>query len=159
MAGALFLFSRAAGPWNAAADNGRDGPAAAVPVSIEFRTSYETCGHTEKRHVTSWLPARDATSVAAAYPGWRLAGRAGDEYVFERQESGLCTDDRFYRHLSVVDGRVAVFLGKPGHGARLKEMTDIAVSGLLAEDRARLEQGITVLGDDAVRSYLEGLGE
>jgi len=139
-----------------------------VRVQIVFRTYFEACGHTEERHVASWMAAADARELRRLYPGWRVvsgeggageAGGAGETLVLERREDGYCTDDTYYRHLGIRDGHVAVFWGKPGPGARLKEVTAIKVSDLLAEDRQRLEKGIALLGDDAVSRSLEGLAE
>jgi len=161
-AGGTVAGGQAAG--GAAAD-AAGGP---VRVQIVFRTYFEACGHTEERHVASWMAAADARELRRLYPGWHAvsgggeageAGGTGGALVLERREDGYCTDDTYYRHLGIRDGRVAVFWGKPGPGARLKEVTAIKVSDLLAEDRQRLEKGIALLGDDAVSRSLEGLAE
>jgi hypothetical protein len=90
-------------------------------------------------------------------PGWMVASFSVTEVELQRVLPGFCPEKNEYRTLGVQGGHIAIFLGRPVSGLFLLKVTDIEFDRLSESDRARLEEGIVVRGDEAVGRYLEGL--
>jgi len=70
-----------------------------------------------------------------------------------RPSCPTCTE---WRHVRLVDGVVTVYYGKHDTSDPvLKEQTHITAEMLMPTERARLEQGVDLQGDAAVRQFLE----
>lgn len=73
--------------------------------------------------------------------------------VLARHDCPTCTE---WRHVRLVDGVVTVYYGKrDAQNPVLKERTRITAEMLMPGDRTRLEQGVDLQGDAAVRQFLE----
>ena len=70
-----------------------------------------------------------------------------------RSDCPTCTE---WRHVRLVDGVVTVYYGRrDAADPVVKERTQIRSEMLMPEERARLEAGVDLQGDAAVRQFLE----
>jgi hypothetical protein len=148
----------------AAADSGVP-QAAAEPISdrtsLTFVATYAECGCSTRQSSLAGaeLGGLGREQLEERFPDWQIQTVTGSEVVFFRLLPGMCPEMGTYRTLGVRDGKVAVYLGRPGTGLLLQRLTSISVSNLPKPDRERLQAGIVLEGDRAVESYLEGLPE
>ncbi len=134
-------------------------PAISDRTPLEFTTTYAECGCTvrETRLAGMEMAGLTEPELAAMFPGWTLQSFGETGASFYQLVPGLCPEMRNYRTLGVHEGRVAVFLGRPGTGLLLQRLTGVAVLSLPPADRERLANGIVLEGDAAVERFLEGL--
>ncbi len=96
--------------------------------------------------------------IVKMYPDWTI-----EKFDTDAVEMSLSVDSYSREHanntfIGMQDGYVAIFYGKPGPKALLKEKTQIAVSSLTPQDLEELKQGIVVQSREELMRTLEGLG-
>lgn len=147
-------------------DGGEQRPAAAPPETrtnpytvFVFRTRYPACDGEVARTGTAGAAGAGLSQgeVAERYPGWSVELFRPGQVVLARTRDGPCPDEAVYRTVTMRDGRVVVYAGRPGRLGPLLQETDIRVDRLLPRDRERLARGIEVRGDEGVWRLLEGL--
>lgn len=126
-----------------------------------FRTLYPACrGEVARTEVAGTTGAGlSRAEVERRHPGWAVEVFRPAQVVLVRVEAGPCPEEAVYRTVTVRDGRVVVFAGRPGRLGPLLQDTGIPVDRLLPRDREKLARGIEVQGDEGVWRLLEGLGE
>lgn len=136
-------------------------PRLAEGAVVIYRTTYLVCGAREEttRSAEPDLVGLSAAEVLARHPGWDLVSFAPGRVELERRVDGMCPEMVTYRFLTIADGKVTVYYGRRREHLLLKEISPARAEGLLPEDRAALEQGIVVVGDEALAQFLEGLGD
>ncbi|MDP2873466.1 MAG: hypothetical protein Q8P31_13135 [Bacillota bacterium] len=126
---------------------------------LTYVTSYSGCGCTERRSAPAGedLAGLDEGELAGRLTEWQLDSFGASEVEVHRVVPGLCPEMAEYRTLGALDGKIAVFYGRPVTGLLLLRVTGISLDVLPAADRDRLGAGIVVRGDQSVERYLEGL--
>lgn len=121
---------------------------------------YSRCGHTivTTDRVSPELSGQPLDVVQDAYPGWSIERL--DEHTLELRKTldEMCPEDATYRLIKLSGDYVTVYWGRKPEIVKTV-MRDIRTKSLSQTDRARLEAGITVIGDDEVARLLEGLAE
>lgn len=138
------------------------GPPVTGPrTALTLITTYARCGCTERQNRVAGaeLAGRDAAALAREFPEYTVQSFSADSAVLFRLVPGYCPDMQTFRTLGLVDGHVAVYLGRPSTGLLLARVTGIPVKDLPLIDREKLATGIVVKGDAAVEALLEGLTE
>jgi hypothetical protein len=157
---------RQAEPPEAPGQTGQAPSAASEPAvvitertTLSFLTSYAACGCSvrESRVAGIELAGRDAGSFGHEFAGYTVQSFAADSVSLFRLLPGYCPDMMTFRTLGIKDGRVAVYLGRPGTGLLIARVTGIEAKDLPARDQEKLAAGIVLTGDAAVEGFLEGL--
>jgi len=81
----------------------------------------------------------------AAFADWEITSLNADRITLRKDIPGNSPQNYV---IGVSDGRVAVFYLEITDGTYIKEITDIPVIGLPYEEQLRLEQGISITGDE-----------
>lgn len=95
--------------------------------------------------------------VQKVYNGWTI-----DKFDTQTVEMSLKVDSYCREHannmfVGTKDGYVAVYYGKPGPKAIVKEVTAISVNRLSAEDAEELRRGLVVKSREDLLRTLEGM--
>lgn len=129
-------------------------PAAIITPAMELVREYHYCwcGHTE-----TGKPSRDmllvgltAEQLKRLYPaseGWQVDFSQPNRMVMRLNLEQLCPVDAAKRHLGVVDGRVAVFIGPAGFNGALEKLTSMSLAELPPEWQEQLRQGTLEFSD------------
>ncbi len=153
-----------AAPPSGAAEEGRD--AAVDPVTgpqtvIVFKTAWSGCGEETTRTETAGpaLAGLHRADLVRRFPGWEVAFFRPGQVILRQVREGPCPDGVGDRTITVKEGRVVVFAGRPGSLGEMLWDTGIMVDSLLPADREKLARGLVVRGDTEVWRVLEGLGD
>ncbi|NPV42531.1 MAG: hypothetical protein HPY70_00850 [Firmicutes bacterium] len=132
------------------------GPKVEAGTIFSFETYYTECGHTKivEERASEMLRGYSFKDLSKEFPEWEIKGFEENKVTFYKYVNGLCPDHYF---IGIKDGFVALFYGRPGTEARLKEITEIKVELLRDDDRRLLEQGIEVYGEEELMRIKEGL--
>ena len=126
---------------------------------VKYEIRYTTCDCTESEEASpDSLLGKDLKAVRAAVPDYEVNLFTQDYVVFRKNVDTLCPEMDRYRHVTIKDGQVAVFYGKPPH-LKLEYSTGLPAVQLRTEDLERLTAGVTVEGEEAALTLLEGLSE
>jgi len=68
-----------------------------------------------------------------------------------------CREHANNMFIGIKDGYVAVFYGKPGPKAILKEVTKISVNNIMPQDVEELRRGLVVQSREEMLRTLEGM--
>ncbi|MDH7478596.1 MAG: hypothetical protein QHH02_01140, partial [Syntrophomonadaceae bacterium] len=93
------------------------------------------------------LTAEQLKRLYPASEGWQVDFSQPNRVVMRLNLEQLCPVDAAKRHLGVVDGRVAIFIGPAGFNGALEKLTSISLAGLPPEWQEQLHQGTLEFGD------------
>ena len=91
------------------------------------------------------------------YQGWVFDKFDRDEVNMTLKIDGYCREHANNMFIGIQDGRVAVFYGKPESKRIVKEVTNIQVNKLMAQDIQELQQGLVVKSTEELLGTLEGM--
>lgn len=91
------------------------------------------------------------------YSGWTIHKFDTMELEMSLKVDSYCREHANNMFIGIKDGNVAVFYGKPGPKAILKEVTKIPVSKLVQEDLDELRRGMVVQSREELLRTLEGM--
>lgn len=91
------------------------------------------------------------------YSGWTIHKFDTMELEMSLKVDSYCREHANNMFIGIKDGNVAVFYGKPGPKAILKEVTKIPVSKLVQEDLDELRRGMIVQSREELLRTLEGM--
>jgi len=103
------------------------------------------------------LVGLNLTQVQKIYTGWNLTQFDTNIVEMNLKVDSFCREHANNMFLGVKDGYVAIYHGKPGPKAVLKEVTKIPVNELIAEDLEELQRGIAVHSREELLRILEGM--
>lgn len=128
---------------------------------IVFRTAYTGCSQevTRTEMAGAALAGLHRQELARRFPGWEVALFRPGQVLLRQVRPGPCPEGIGDRTITVRDGRVVVFAGRPPRLGELLWDTGIKVESLLPADREKLDRGLVVHGDTEVWRVLEGLGD
>lgn len=91
------------------------------------------------------------------YQGWVFDKFDTDEVDMTLKVDGYCREHANNMFIGIQDGRVAVFYGKPDAKPIIKELTNIQVNKLMAQDVEELQHGLVVSSTEELLRTLEGM--
>jgi len=91
------------------------------------------------------------------YQGWAIDKFDTDEVHMTLKIDGYCREHANNMFIGIQDGHVAVFYGKPDAKRIVKEVTNIQVNKLMAQDVEELQQGLVVSSTEELLRTLEGM--
>ncbi|MDD3571092.1 MAG: BofC C-terminal domain-containing protein [Lachnospiraceae bacterium] len=92
------------------------------------------------------------SDVSKYYTAWDIVSFSPKEVVLRKTIEGE-SQQRYV--VGQKDGYVAVYYEEEQDGVSLKEITGISVDGLSEDEKIRLNQGIKIVGDEALARTLE----
>lgn len=95
--------------------------------------------------------------VQQVYKGWTIDKFDNFEVVMTLNVDSYCREHANNMFIGIKDGYVAVFYGRPGPRAIVKEITKIAVSKLHPQDVEELKRGMVVQSREELLRTLEGM--
>lgn len=123
------------------------------------RIIYTKCNDEEVTHSKppENLLGLNYQQVQKVYNGWNIDKFDADEVVLTLRSDAFCPEHANNMFIGVKDGYVAVYYGKPGDKAILKEVTTLSVAKITPEDLAELERGAVVESREQLLRTLEGM--
>lgn len=91
------------------------------------------------------------------YSGWNFEKIDSNEVYMTLQVDSYCREHANNMFIGIQDDSVAVFYGKPGPKAILKEITKIQLNKLMPEDVEELKRGMIVQSKEELLRTLEGM--
>lgn len=130
-------------------------PVAKGELEILLRRKFARCGHDmeEKKAVTEG----NLALIGRFYQGWRIGSADGEWLTLIRSNEGHCPICEREEFIGVLDGKVAIFHGRPERKGPLKEVTAIEVDKLPRQEQADLEKGLVIRTDKEKLQLMEGL--
>lgn len=95
--------------------------------------------------------------IQQIYSGWTIEKFDTPEVEMSLKVNSLCREHANNMFIGVKDGYVAVFHGKPGGKAILKEVTKIPITKLVSGDAEELKHGMIVQSREELLRFIEGL--
>jgi hypothetical protein len=128
-------------------------------TDIVQRIIYEKCGDEEITHAAppDTLIGLNYQQVQKVYTGWTLDKFDTGQVVLTLHAEGFCHEHADNMFIGVKDGFVAVFYGKPGDKAILKEITSLPVTKVMPQDLEELQRGMVVESREQLLRTLEGM--
>jgi len=128
-------------------------------TDIVQKIVYLKCGDEE---VYRFKPADNLiglnmNQVQQIYTSWSIDKFDTQEVEMSMKVDSYCREHANNLFLGVKDGFIAVFYGKPGPKAIVKEVTKIPIKHLSPEDLAEISQGLVVQSREELLRTLEGL--
>lgn len=102
-----------------------------------------------------FLLDRSFQDMKSIYEDWKIISFSDAKVVMRRTMEGK-SEERYI--VSQQDGFVAVFYEEEQNGVRLHELTNTPLSSLPLEERERLKEGISVLGEESLSKVLADYG-
>lgn len=123
-------------------------------TKIVYEYYYTGDGVIEKTEELSPYFLVDLTEkdVQDLFSEWIVASFSPEEVVMRKYLDGSSNQ---YYIVGIHEGFIAVFYATETDGTTIKEMTTTPAAALPAEEQARLQSGIHVLGQDALIKVLE----
>lgn len=91
------------------------------------------------------------------YQGWTFDKFDNDEVDMTLRVDSYCLEHANNMFIGIQDGSVAVFYGKPGPKAIIKEKTNIPINKFMPQDIEELQRGIIVQSQEELLRTLEGM--
>ncbi|MEN6412613.1 MAG: BofC C-terminal domain-containing protein [Veillonellales bacterium] len=128
-------------------------------TDIVQRILYLKCNDEEelRTKATDSLIGLNYFQVQKMYSGWNIDKFDNHEVVMSLKVDSYCREHANNMFIGIKDGYVAVFNGKPGSKAIVKEVTKIAVDKLHPQDVEELKRGMVVKSREELLRTLEGL--
>jgi hypothetical protein len=95
--------------------------------------------------------------VQKVYAGWTIEKFDVKEVAMSLKVDSYCREHANNMFIGIKDDHVAVFYGRPGPKAIVKEVTNITVSHLSSEDVTELKHGMVIQSREELLRTLEGL--
>lgn len=95
--------------------------------------------------------------IQKVYSGWTIDKFDDLEVEMTLKVDSFCREHANNMFLSIKDGYVAVYYGKPGARAVLKEVTAIPVKHIMPQDIEELKRGLVVHSREELLRTLEGM--
>ncbi len=123
------------------------------------KITYLKCGDEETFHSkpADNLVGLTAAQVQKVYSGWTMDKFDTQEVVISLKVDSYCREHANNMFIGVKDGYVAVYYGRPGPRAIVREVTQIPVQQLSAEDIEELKRGLIVKSREELLRTLEGM--
>ena len=123
-------------------------------AEVVLTQKYKGCGHTvTKREIAPReIINLNKDRVQEFYEGWNIDEFNANEIKLSRSNKGICDEHYILRE---SDGYISISCRNNSGEYIFKGLTDISVQYLTEEDLAKLEQGIEVVGRDALNKFLE----
>lgn len=120
---------------------------------------YLKCGDEEvfRTKPADNLIGLNVVQVQKVYTGWTIDKFDSQEVAMYLKVDSFCREHANNTFIGVKDGFVAVFAGRPGPKAIVREVTRIPVQQLSAADLAELKQGLVVKTREELLRTLEGM--
>ena len=120
---------------------------------------YQKCNDEEVLRIkpTEKLVGLTVYQLQNVYQGWVFDKVTRDEVQMTLKIDGYCREHANNMFIGIQDGRVAVFYGKPESKRFVKEVTNIAINKLMAQDVEELQKGLVVSSTEELLSTLEGM--
>lgn len=120
---------------------------------------YTKCGDDEvfRTKPADNLVGLNFSQVQKVYTGWSIDKFDTKEVEMNLKVDSYCREHANNMFVGIQDGHVAVFYGKPGPRAIVKEVTKIPISQLSSEDVEELRQGMVVQSREELLRTLEGM--
>jgi hypothetical protein len=133
-------------------------PVVGPDTIFRYRTFYAGCGVEREGSAPAPLAlvGLDRAGVERALPQARILSFGPDEVVLLETVQGCPFR---YVTLTIRDGVVVAYYGRPGHLGGVYRVTGIRASSLTPADRARLERGVVFEDPAEVDRQIEGLGD
>nr|WP_092067203.1 BofC C-terminal domain-containing protein [Dendrosporobacter quercicolus]NSL46460.1 BofC C-terminal domain-containing protein [Dendrosporobacter quercicolus DSM 1736]SDL51262.1 BofC C-terminal domain-containing protein [Dendrosporobacter quercicolus] len=128
-------------------------------TNIKQRIQYLKCKDEE---VITTKPAEhiiglNYQEMQKVYSGWTIDKFDDLEVEMTLKVDSFCREHANNMFLSIKDGYVAVYYGKPGARAVLKEVTAIPVKHIMPQDIEELKRGLVVNSREELLRTLEGM--
>jgi len=127
--------------------------------------SYPACNHTVTHQLppTSVLLGKDMTALARIYPkneGWSLQLERSNTVHLRHRLEGLCPADDQKRHLSVINGYLAIYKGPAGLNGGLVRITSTPLKTLPPYIQDRIRGGtMEFTNEDELMQALDSFDE
>lgn len=120
---------------------------------------YLRCGDEElfRTKPAENLIGLNISQVQQIYPGWTIDKFDSQVVELSSKVESYCPEHANNSFIGIKDGMVAVFYGKPGPTAILKEVTTIPVTRLSSDDVAEISKGLPVRSHEELLRTLEGM--
>ncbi len=139
--------------------NSAPGVVVGPETRLTYRVVYSSCGCQEEQDSNpAPFVGRDLKALKAAVADYEVTLFSKDYVILTRTVDSLCPDMARYRYITITDGEVVVFYGKPPH-LMVDYPTGVRVDQLRQEDKERLTAGVAVEGDEELFALLEGLSD
>ncbi|MDT8901002.1 BofC C-terminal domain-containing protein [Anaeroselena agilis] len=132
-----------------------------VAANTDFtqKITYLKCGDEETFHTkpADNLIGLTAAQIQKVYAGWTMEKFDTKEVVLSLKVDSYCREHANNMFIGVKDGYVAVYSGRPGPRAIIREVTKIPVRNLSADDIEELKRGMVVKSREELLRTLEGM--
>lgn len=91
------------------------------------------------------------------YSGWTIDKFDMTEVEMTLKVDSYCREHANHMFLGIKDGYIAIYYGKPGPKAIVKEVTNIQVNKLMPQDVEELRRGMEVQSREDLLRTLEGM--
>ncbi len=120
---------------------------------------YLKCGDEEifRTKPADNLIGLNVAQIQKVYTGWTIDKFDSQEVAMHLKVDSYCREHANNTFIGVKDGFVAVFAGRPGPKAIVREVTRIPVQQLSDADLAELKQGLVVKSREELLRTLEGM--
>lgn len=95
--------------------------------------------------------------VAKLYREWQITSFDSNVVALKLSVDGVCKAHRESQFLGIHDGMVAIYYGRPGESAILKEMLQIDAALLVTQVQEELKKGIPFQSEEEKLRILEGI--
>jgi len=95
--------------------------------------------------------------VQKVYSGWAIEKFDVSEVEMTLKVDSYCREHANHMHLGIKDGYIAIYYGKPGPKAIVKEVTNIPINRLMPQDVDELRRGLEVQTREELLRTLEGM--
>ncbi len=128
-------------------------------TDLIHKVIYLQCGDEElfRTKPAANLVGLNISQVQGVYTGWTIDKFDSQVVELSRKVDRYCPEHARNSFIGIKDGMVAVFYGKPGPKAIVKEITKIPVSRLSSEDAAEIGKGLPVQTQEELLRILEGM--
>ncbi|MCR4402823.1 MAG: BofC C-terminal domain-containing protein [Firmicutes bacterium] len=127
-------------------------------TEVVYRIMYE-CGHDEVNRMAAPPEMFGLTreELSLEVPEWTVTEFTKERVVLSQRRAGMSPECVSSMHIGEKDGWVTVFYGAPKRRCRPKSVTRIRASDLPQSERADLQDGIPVSGEEDLLRILETL--
>lgn len=143
------------------AEVAKQDPKMKITAATDFsqKITYLKCGDEEvfRTKPADNLIGLNVAQVQKVYTGWTIDKFDSQEVAMSLKVDSYCREHANNMFLGVKDGFVAVFAGRPGPKAIVREVTRIPVQQLSDADLAELKQGLVVKSREELLRTLEGM--
>lgn len=143
------------------AEVAKQDPKVKVTATTDFaqKISYLKCGDEEvfRTKPADNLIGLNLAQVQKVYTGWTIDKFDSQEVEMSLKVDSYCREHANNMFLGVKDGFVAVFYGRPGPRALVREVTRIPVQQLSGADLEELRHGMVVKSREELLRTLEGM--